>query len=214
MAQKIAAPKQPAIVAELGRPETPEETAARKAENSRKHRANQTLLNLVGATVASLAIVLFLVLVVVRPAPVAPDPIDYVTIAADAQSSVTEPLVAPTLPPGWSANAARFGTTAEVPSWYVGFVTPSTQFIAFTQGIDANPTWQSAVLDNASESGSTTIDGIDWTVYDQRDAADPGNFAYSMAATVEGSTFLLHGTAPTDEFEILAASIAAEIGAR
>ena len=61
--------KEPAIVAELGRPETAEETAQRKAENSRKHRANQTALNLVGATVASLAIVAFLVIVVVRPAP-------------------------------------------------------------------------------------------------------------------------------------------------
>ena len=56
--------KQPAIVAELGRPETPEETAARKAENSRKRRANQTAFNLIVATIASLGIVLFLVVVV------------------------------------------------------------------------------------------------------------------------------------------------------
>ena len=61
--------KQPAIVAELGRPETPEETAARKAENSRKRRANQTAFNLIVATIASLGIVLFLVVVVVRPNP-------------------------------------------------------------------------------------------------------------------------------------------------
>ena len=77
--------KQPAIVAELGRPETPEETAARKAENSRKRRANQTAFNLIVATIASLGIVLFLVVVVVRPNPEPAPGIEYVTIAAQSQ---------------------------------------------------------------------------------------------------------------------------------
>jgi hypothetical protein len=64
--------RQPRIVAELGRPETPEETAARKAENSRKHRENQTLRNLVFALLSSLAVVLVLVLVVGGPAGAPP----------------------------------------------------------------------------------------------------------------------------------------------
>lgn len=209
----MAERKQPAIVAELGRPETPEETAERKAANSRRHRANQTLFNLVVALVASLAIVLFLVVVVVRPAPAPTDPIDYASIAAEAQAEAAEPLIAPALPPGWYANDARFGAVAEVPTWYIGLVTPSTQFIALNQGVGANPTWQSTVLDNAPETGSATIDGLTWAVYDQRDASDPGNFAYSMSTTVGGSTILLHGTAPTAEFELLAAAIAAEAGA-
>src|SRR5688500_11645950 len=129
----MAGRKRPAIVAELGRPETPQETADRKAATSRKHRANQTLLNLVVALVASLAIVLFLVLVVVRPASAPVDPVDYVAVAADAQAGATEPLIAPVLPPGWYANDARFGTTAEVATWYIGLITPSTQFIALNQ---------------------------------------------------------------------------------
>lgn len=202
------------IVAELGRPETPEETAARKAENSRKHRANQTLRNLVGATVASLAIVLFLVVVVVRPSPSGVEAIDYLAIAGDAQADAEVPLVAPALPPGWTANAARFGIAAEVPTWYIGFVTPGTQFIALNQGIDANPTWQATVLDGADPTGETTIDGVDWTVFDQRDEDDPGNFAYSMSTELAGSTVLLHGTASSAEFELLAAAIAADEGTR
>jgi hypothetical protein len=210
----MARQKQPAIVAELGRPETPEETAARKAANSRRHRANQTILNLVLALVASLAIVLFLVVVVVRPTPQALDPLDYTAVAADAQVETSEPLIAPALPPGWSANAARFAVVAEVPTWYIGLVTPTTQFIALNQGIGANPTWVAAVLDDARETGSTTVDGIRWIVYDQRDTGDPGNFAYVMATTIGGSTVLLHGTASTDEFELLAAAIAAETGGR
>jgi len=202
---------EPRIVAELGRPETPEETAARKAENSRKHRANQTLLNLVVATVASLVIVLFLVVVVVRPDPgTVNNPVDYTAVAAEAQGGSNETLLAPVLP-AWTANDARFGTTAAVSTWYIGFITPTTEFIALVQGIDANPTWQQSVLEGAQSTGAVTIDGVTWTEYDQRDANDPGNFAYSLATTSGGSTIVLHGTAPTTEFELLASAIAAAL---
>lgn len=211
MAKKEAARSEPAIVAELGRPETPEETAARKAENSRRHRANQTLLNLVVATLASLAIVLFLVVVVVRPAPEPTAVIDYAAIASEAQGGSDEPLIVPALPQGWTANAARFERRSEVLTWYIGFVTPRTEFIAFNQGIDANATWQAAVLDGSAPTGEIAIAGITWTVYDHRTADDPGNHAYALAATVGGSTFVLHGTAPDGEFEALATTIAAEV---
>jgi len=198
------------VVAELGRPETPEETAARKAETSRKHRANQTLLNLVVALVASLAVVVFLVVVVVRPAPAPAASIDYATIATQAQVDAAETLLAPVLPAGWSANDARFQTTEQVPTWYIGLITPSEQYIGLDQGIGANPTWLAAQLDDAEQSGTVTIDGIEWTVYDQRGASDPGNFAYSLAATRGGSTVILHGTASDGEFELLATAVAAE----
>jgi hypothetical protein len=208
----MAERKAPAVVAELGRPETPEETATRKAENSRKHRANQTLLNLVVALVASLGIVLFLVAVVVRPEPSAVTAIDYRTIAADAQGASPVPLIVPVMPAGWSANNASFGQKSQVSTWYIGFLTPSVQFIGLDQGIDANPTWQATILDNARASGSTTIDGVTWTVYDNRTAAHPGNFAYSMSTNSSRNTVVLHGTASTAEFELLAAAVAAELG--
>ncbi|MEP6480994.1 MAG: DUF4245 domain-containing protein [Rhodoglobus sp.] len=204
------AEQQPRIVAELGRPETPEETAARKAETSRKHRSNQTVLNLVVALVASLGIVLFLVVVVVRPTPSAAPAIDYASIGADAQQSTSQPLVIPALPAGWSANNAEFGKKSEVLDWYIGFVTPSTQFVAFDQGIDANATWLAAQLNNSKSTGSTTIDGLSWLVYDRRSESNTGNYNYSMSAIVGSSTIVLHGTAPTSEFELLAASIAAD----
>ena len=205
---------EPPIVAELGRPETPEETAARKAENSRRHRSNQTLLNLVVALVASLGIVLFLVVVVVRPDQATIASIDYQAVAADAQGATTEPLIAPELPPGWTSNSAQYGQKSEVLDWYVGFVTPTTQFIALDQGIEANPTWLAGILENAKSTGAVSIGGLDWAIYDQRTAKDPGNFAYAMSAVSGDSTIVLHGTAPTDEFQLLAGAIAAQIGAK
>lgn len=204
---------EPRIVAELGRPETPEETFARKAANSRKHRANQTLFNLVIATVASLGVVLFLVLVVVRPTTEVPVTADYQSIATDAQVDASEPLMAPTLPADWYANSARLGTKSSVQTWHIGFVTPTTpsaQFIALEQGINANDTWMSIVTDGALATDTAMIDGIDWTIYDRRSSPNTGNYAYSMSAQIVGSTVVLHGTATDQEFTLLAAAIAAE----
>lgn len=208
-AQQPVAQERP-VVAELGRPETAEETAARKAETSRKHRANQTLLNLVVALIVSLALVLLIVVVVVRPAPAPKEGIDYATVATQAQAKTAEPLLSPVLPPGWSANDARFQTNRQVPTWYIGFLTPGEQYIGLDQGIAANATWQAALLDSAKQTGTVTLEGIEWAVYDQRRASDPGNFAYSLATTHGESTVLLHGTASDDEFALLATAIAAQ----
>lgn len=205
------AEKQPAVVAELGRPETPDETAARRAAASAKRRANQNLFNLIVATVASLGIVLFLVVVVVRPDPGPAPAIDVAATAEQAQPGAGAPLLVASLPDGWTANAARFGATAQVPTWYVGYITPETQFIAVNQGIDANDTWFATVLDDLAPTGSTTIDGVAWTLYDNRTASDPGNHAFAMSAVVGDSTIVLHGTADDSEFDLLATSLSAEV---
>lgn len=205
---------QPPVVAELGRPETPQETAERKAQTSRRHREGQTFLNLALALIASLIVVLVTVLVVVRPDPPAREPIDYQAIAAEADAGVT--LAAPSLPEGWSANAATYTATPAdgVANWYVGLITPKDQFVALRQGVDANPTWVSNQLAGRSATGSTVIDGVTWQVYDHRLAKDVGNLAYAMTTTGPAdesgrtSSFVLFGTASDDEFEVLASALA------
>lgn len=200
--------KPPRVVAELGRPETPEETAARKAENSRKHRANQTLINLVLATLASLAIVLFLVLVVVRPNGTPPKPIDYKAIASQSQPTIDSELAVPVLPKGWSANSATIDTGADgIQTWSIGFLTPSGQYIGFVQGIKADRTWISGQLQQAQSTGKTTISGVDWSVYNHRTASDPGNYAYSLSTVAGADSYVLHGTATTKEFQALATAV-------
>jgi len=181
------------------------EVAAIKAENSRRHRAAQTTRNLVWALVATLIVVLFLFLVVVRPDPQAVDPIDFATVASQSQADA--PLVAPVLPEGWTANRADLTRSGDIQVWYIGLVTPSDQFIALNQGIAANPTWVDNVLASAKPTGSTTIDGVEWTVYDHRDGDDPGNLAYALVTENSDSTYVLHGTASDNEFALLARSL-------
>jgi hypothetical protein len=205
----MRAEKPPPVVAELGRPETPEEAAARRAENSRRHRANQTLLNLVLATLASLAIVAFLFAVVVRPGTASMESVDYLAVAENANTEV--PLAAPVVPADWYANAARLRTEFGVQTWYVGFVTADQGFIALNQGIRANPTWVVAEVNGRAPTGDTSIGGLSWQVYDHRDQRTSGNYDYALVTELDDSTVVLHGTASDAEFESLASSIALEL---
>ena len=211
------AQKPPRVVAELGRPETPEETAARKAENSLKHRQRQTLLNLVLALGASLLVVLVIVLIVPRSdAPMEPD-IDVAPIAEQAQIASDDPLAVPELPEGWRANAAelRTSTVDGVTAWYVGYLTPSDEYIGMYQGLEANPTWVAGLLERTLAAGTTTIDGIEWTVYDNRDSGDDvGNARYGLTTEAGGSTFVLLGTATPEEFLTLATALVPTIDAQ
>ena len=200
------------IVAELGRPETPEETATRKAETSRAHRANQTTRNLVLALLATLAIVAFIVLIVVRPSTNLVHSVDYRTVAAEAQSSVVEKLAAPALPAGWKSNDAELKSdSGNTVTWYVGLITPKQQFIAIEQGIDTPDTWFGSLLGKAQSTGHIAIAGIRWTIYNQRSASGVGNFPYSLAGTVGSSHLVLHGNASDAEFRVLAIAIAAQL---
>ncbi|MES2094155.1 MAG: DUF4245 domain-containing protein [Actinomycetota bacterium] len=207
------APKRPPrVVAELGRPETAEETAARKAENSRNHRANQTLRNLVFALLASLAVVFALVLVVARPDSAPREAVDYRGDAAAFRQQVGQSLAAPPLPTGWSANNDGLKTGADsVTAWSVGLITPSRQFIELVQGVDANPTWVANQLANKPSTGTTSIGGRDWRIYDRRTEQDTGNYAYSLSTVIGSSSIVLHGTATAREFDTLAAAVAAQL---
>jgi len=198
------------IVAELGRPETPEETWARKDAARRSRREHQTAFNLVLALIASLGIVLFLVAVVVRPDQAVDRTVDYQQIAADAEvPGVT--LAAPDLPEGFTSNRADFQdkTSDGVQVWTVGLVTPDRQYIGLQQGIDANDSWVSNQLDQQAATGDRTVDGTEWTVYDRRDEGkDAGNHAYSLVHTFDRNTIVLSGTADDASFTAVAKAVA------
>ncbi|MFF1634972.1 DUF4245 domain-containing protein [Leifsonia sp. NPDC058248] len=207
--------KPPAVVAELGRPETPEETAARKAENSANHRNRQTVSNLVYALIATVALVVVIVLVVPRGNPVdSSAPVDYASIASQAQGSEPDRLLVPELPAGWKSNNAqlRSKTPDKVDSWYVGLLTPKKQYVALTQGFKANDSWVAQQVNKSMIKGTTTIDGITWDVYDNRDSEnDNGNVDYALVTHAADSSIILFGTAANDEFHIAASSLADQI---
>ncbi|RWZ64666.1 DUF4245 domain-containing protein [Labedella populi] len=199
------------VVAELGRPETPEETAARKAENSRNHRARQTVNNLVFSLLATVGVVILIVLVVPRSDQPMDRAVDWRSITTEAQQSRSEALVSPDLPDSWTSNYAEIRSTGTggVTSWNIGFVTPSREFVGVIQGFDADPTWLAAQLNRSIASSVTTIGGLEWTVYDNRESTDDvGNVHYALATEAGTSTIAVFGTGTVDEIETVAEAIA------
>ncbi|WP_285116144.1 DUF4245 domain-containing protein [Leifsonia sp. fls2-241-R2A-40a] len=208
--------KPAAVVAELGRPETPEETAARKAENSANHRNRQTVNNLVYSLIATLALVAIIVLVVPRGNPTATKPsVDYTSIAQQAKGSEPDAFLVPKLPSGWTSNNAelRTKTADKVDSWYIGLITPKQQFIGITQGFGANDSWVSDQVAKSRIKDTREIDGVTWDVYDNRAAGSGsnGNVDYALVTTAGDSTIVVFGTAVDAEFRTVASSLAPQI---
>jgi hypothetical protein len=211
------ATKPPPVVAELGRPETAEETAARKARNSRNHRERQTARNLVYALIASLAVVVVIVLAVPRSNEAIERDVDVAAVAEQARAASDEPLAVPDLPEGWSANAAelRRSETDGVTAWYAGYLTPDDEYLGVYQGLDANPTWAAEQLSRTLATGTVSIDGIDWTVYDNRDSTDDiGNARYGLTTEAGDTIFVLVGTASDAEFSTMAAALTPTVEAQ
>jgi hypothetical protein len=189
-----------------------QEAAPTVAERRAARRANQTAFNLVLALLASLGIVLFLVVVVVRP-EMEPRTVDFREIGETAQSSLDEPLAVPELPDGWTANRAELiAEPADgVTRWEIGFLTPGGEYIGFVQGIEANDSWLADQVRSARSDGSDRIGGLAWDRYDRRDVDDPGNVEFALVTTSGASTIVLAGTAADEEFAVLATAVAEDL---
>ena len=205
--------KKPKIVAELGRPETPEETIARKQENSRLYRSRKTINNLVFSLLVTVGLVAAIYFLVPRADGEPNWQVDYVAQSEIASQSLGEPLLVPAMPELWRANAAELRNAAngQVTSWYIGFITPKDKFIAFNEAFDANETWVTNELKDYPATGTKNIDGQEWTVYDNRSYKEAGNVQYAMVTTLGRSTVVLYGTADDAEFDQLATSITADL---
>ena len=205
--------KQPKIVAELGRPETPEETFARKQENSRLYRSRKTINNLVFSLLVTVGLVAAIYFLVPRAEGEPNWQVDYVAQSEIASQSLGEQLLVPAMPEQWRANAAELRNAAngQVTSWYIGFITPKDKFIAFNEAFEANETWVANELKDYPATGTKNIDGQEWTIYDNRSYKDAGNVQYAMVTTLGRSTVVLFGTADDAEFDQLATSITADL---
>lgn len=197
-------------------PRTPEELAAFKAAKSRAHQRRQTTKNLIWATLASLGVLLVLVFLVIRPAKVERDPVDYPAVAEDAAAGFDWQIAIPKLPTGWWVNAAevRVGEDDRQPYWYVGLLTETDDFMAIEQRSDADPTWVTRTLGGAQPTGDEVIDGVSWLVYDHRDNTKyTPNRRYALATEIPmqdggpATTVILYGTAGSDQFRHLAGLI-------
>lgn len=208
-------PKTPAVVAELGRPETPDETAARKAENSRLYRQRKTINNLVAALGVSLLAVAVIIFMVPRNDTETLRDVDFQQVAVEAQPGFDVELVSPDVPENWQSNQAEIRNGADgVSEWYIGFLVldgdTAKEFVGLSQGINANDTWTYEKVDRRSPTGSVAIDGVEWIEYDYTDlpTEEAGNTRYALVREEADSTIILYGSHSAEAVQELAALIA------
>jgi hypothetical protein len=207
--------RSPRIVAELGRPETPDEAAARKAESSRIYRSSQNVRNLVAALLATLAVVAVIVLAVPRGTAPEREPIDVAAVAADVARAQDRIVIAPDMSREWVVNSARLQGDEGVDGFTVVFAPASENargFLRFTQGFDADESWATRMFSGAAPQDTVTIDGVRWDRY-ELDPERTGNISVALATTAGTDTILIYGAAGDAALEDAARSVTDQITA-
>lgn len=205
----------PRVAAHLGRPETPEEEASRKAENSRRYRQSQSFRNLIVALVVSLAVVAIVYFVVPRGDLAQPPAPDVPAIAAQASEQFERPVVVPDAPDDWGTNLAEIDSGAPV-TWTVNFndiPDASRSFLRFAQAFDADAAWASQTLRGSAPTGSVTIDGVEWDEYEIGDPDTTGNISYALGTQAGDDHVLIYGAIDADTAAVMASAVADDVAA-
>lgn len=202
----------PRIVAELGRPETPDETAARKAESSRIYRGSQNTRNLVAALLATLAVVVVIMFGVPRGTPPAREPIDVAATAAQVAEAEDRTVIAPETPVDWLVNRASIEGGDSVRAWTVVYAPEDAErsFVRFSQGFDADQGWTTRVLSGSAPEDTVTIDGVVWDRY-ELDSSRSGNLSAALATTAGPDTILIYGAASAATLEKAADAVSDQV---
>ncbi|OAN33646.1 DUF4245 family protein [Microbacterium sp. H83] len=201
------------IVAELGRPETPEETAARKAASSKAYRSSQTFRSLIAALIATLAIVVVIVFAVPRGEPATAPTVDLDGIAADVESTMDSPVIVPELDDFWRVNAAELSSGA-TPVWDITLAPAAEDergFIRVAQAFDADASWAPQRLNGIAPTDTTSIGGLEWDVYQLGDAGAKQNVTYAIGTQAGDDYLLLYGSRSAASTAELAESLVPQI---
>lgn len=200
----------PRVVAGLGRPETAQETADRKAEASRVYRSSQTFRNLIAALIVTVAVVAVIVLAVPRGEPAPRPQIDVAAVAANVESTMGSPVLVPDLPANWQVNAAEL-VDAAVPVWDITVAVPEQGFVHIAQAFDADVTWAPQVLSGIAPTDSQVIDGREWDEFVVKDPSSNANISYALGTQAGSDYVLLYGSLPEEATAELASSLSTQI---
>lgn len=198
----------PRVVAELGRPETPQETADRKAASSAAYRSSQTFRHLIAALLVTLGVLAVIYLAVPRGSFDEPTPVDVPAAAASASASLGHTLLVPVVPGDWRANDARVVGSM----WRVVYA-PQSGFVNVAQGIGADDDWASQTVGGFAPSGTVTIEGIVWDEYVIPDAARTDSISYALSTDAGSDTVLVYGATDAETAAVAASGLADQIRA-
>lgn len=190
--------------AQPGQPQADEPVAKPILTPAAAKRANASVIGMVMALLVSvLAIVPVVLLNASQKTDTFRPDVDVAAVAANAQPVAGFSPVVPQLPAGYSPNYARWvsGTSDGVSHWDIGYLTPAQQFVSIVQTASANPTWLADQVKKDPTTGTRTVGGVEWRLYDR-----PGT-EKSLVATIGGTTVIVSGSAGFDEFDAVAGAV-------
>ena len=199
------------VVAELGRPETPDETAARKAEASRIYRSSQTFRNLIAAIIVTVAVVFIVIFGVPRGELPDRESIDPAPIASQASESLGRSVIVPAVPSDWRVNAAEVSSDGGSSSWSIAYVPDDVGFIRFAQAFDTDEAWARSALAGSAPTDTLVIDGIEWDVFEPADPSRAANISYALGTQAGTDYILLYGAATPEQTADLAGIVADDV---
>ena len=163
--------------------------------------------NMVRSLVVVLGIVLVIIFMIPRTGSVPRPAIDVTANAAAIAGSTGWAVEAPVgLPDGWRPTAARYDTTNQpVPTWFVGYQTPSGAYAALSQGAKTDAEWLAGVTGRGARTGERSIGGRTWVEYARADGTQ--NSLVDEPSTAGGLTTVVSGTAGWDELAALAGAL-------
>ena len=181
------------------------------SDSAARHRARQTIINLVLALSASVGLVVVLVLIVPRDDSNRIKPVDYAGISQSAQSDTKLGIFTITPPTKWWSNNAVFNENPAdtVKNFTAGFVGSETKYIEYIQAFDTNPTWVALKLNGMTPTGEFTSEHFTWQIYKSIEQHDPARTNdYLMVLNYSDQDYvLLSGVAETSEYEFFANAI-------
>jgi hypothetical protein len=185
------------------------------SDSAARHRARQTVINLILALGASIGLVVTLVLIVPRDDSNRIKEIDYTAISQKAKADSGFEVITITPPENWWANNAALTTNNidTVPVFKAGFVGSDIKYVGYAQAFNANPTWLALSLNGKVLTGTYTSKHYTWDIYESIVENNPKKtMDYIMVLNYKNEDyFLLYGVAEQSEFKSFVDSIDKEL---
>ncbi|MFM8927716.1 MAG: DUF4245 family protein [Rhodoluna sp.] len=178
------------------------------SDSGARYRAKQTVINLVLALAACVALVVILVVSVPRDESNRIKEVNYSAIVDQAISSSGLKLIKINPPEPWWSNLAQLNTESAdaVVNFKAGFVGSNIKYIGYTQAFDANPTWLAFQLKATTITGEYSYKRFKWEIYQSLIKTDPAKtMDYIMVLNYQKNDYvLIYGVADKNEYELFA----------
>ena len=185
------------------------------SDSAARHRARQTVINLILALGASIGLVVTLVLIVPRDDSSRIREIDYTAISQKSKADSGLNVITITPPENWWSNNAMLTTNNidTVPVFKAGFVGSDIKYVGYTQAFNANPTWLALSLNGKVLTKQYSSKHYTWDVYESIVKNEPKKtMDYIMVLNYKDQDYMLvYGVAEDSEFKTFIDSIDEEL---